>query len=146
LRLCLHAGGGDIRYVFPDRFRELRENDKKDSGVFSRRGGIPMAVVEDNMENMETCKRFCGTCPTYHANRMKESPPHALFCARGKSAVADKAENKGCNCFQCDVFKKKIRIEGRLLLSARDARTEIIFKRILRRETSRYPSSAAGQA
>ena len=65
-----------------------------------------MAVVEDNMENMEICKRFCGTCPTYHANRMKESPPHALFCARGKSAVADKAENKGCNCFQCDVFKK----------------------------------------
>lgn len=65
-----------------------------------------MAVVEDTQENMEICKRFCGTCPTYQANRMKESPPHALFCARGKSAIADKAENKGCNCFQCEVFKK----------------------------------------
>ena len=65
-----------------------------------------MAVVDDNQENLEICRRFCGTCPTFQVNNMKASPPHALFCARGKSAVAGTAENRGCNCFRCDVFKK----------------------------------------
>lgn len=54
-----------------------------------------MAVVEDNAENMEICKNFCGTCPTFRENRLKESPPHALFCARGMSQDAAKAADKG---------------------------------------------------
>jgi hypothetical protein len=44
-----------------------------------------MMVIEDNTENMEICKKFVGTCSTFKENRIKETPPHALFCARGKS-------------------------------------------------------------
>lgn len=65
-----------------------------------------MTIVEDNAENMEICKKFCGTCPTFKENRLKESPPHALFCARGESQDAAKAVDKGCNCFGCEVFTR----------------------------------------
>jgi len=65
-----------------------------------------MPIPEDNTENMEICKKFCGICPSFQANKLKEAPPHALFCARGKSDIAAKAVDKGCNCFNCEVFKK----------------------------------------
>lgn len=56
--------------------------------------------VEDTQENMKICKDFCGICPTFKENKLKESPPHALFCARGKSEIAtDKIVDKGCTCF-----------------------------------------------
>ena len=63
--------------------------------------------VEDNSENMEICKKFCGPCPTFKPNKLNEVEPHALFCARGASVKpAEDIENKGCNCFECGVFKK----------------------------------------
>ncbi|MDE4908742.1 DUF2769 domain-containing protein [Methanogenium marinum] len=31
--------------------------------------------------------------------------PHALFCARGPTKKTD-CVNKGCNCPECEVFKK----------------------------------------
>ena len=71
-----------------------------------------MAKVEDNAENMEICKRFCGPCPTFQENSLNESPPHALFCARGKSEKADEMVQKGCSCPGCEVFTKYNLEEG----------------------------------
>jgi hypothetical protein len=65
-----------------------------------------MVKVDDNAENMEICKKFCGTCPTFKDNQLKEAPPHALFCARGKSAKASTAKMTGCNCPGCGVYTK----------------------------------------
>ncbi len=63
--------------------------------------------VEDTKENMKICKDFCGICPTFKENKLKESPPHALFCARGKSEIpADKIVDKGCTCFGCPIYKR----------------------------------------
>lgn len=65
-----------------------------------------MANVDDNVENMEICRKFCGTCPTYRDNHLKDAPPHALFCARGKSSKASSVKVTGCNCPGCGVFTK----------------------------------------
>jgi hypothetical protein len=65
-----------------------------------------MVKVDDNAENMEICKKFCGTCPTFKANQLNEAPPHVLFCARGKSEKASTVKMTGCNCPACGVFKK----------------------------------------
>ena len=63
--------------------------------------------VDDTPENMEICKRFCGPCPTFKPNDPNEVEPHALFCARGASSKPrEQIEDKGCNCFNCDVFRK----------------------------------------
>ncbi len=61
--------------------------------------------VPDTPENLEICKQYCGTCPTFRENKLMESEPHALFCARGVSAKKD-AVNKGCNCMDCPVAQK----------------------------------------
>ncbi|RLI64825.1 MAG: hypothetical protein DRP02_05505 [Candidatus Gerdarchaeota archaeon] len=37
---------------------------------------------------------------------MKEQLPHALFCARGKSDIAEKIVDKGCTCFICPIYKR----------------------------------------
>ncbi|NHJ46990.1 MAG: DUF2769 domain-containing protein [Asgard group archaeon] len=61
--------------------------------------------VADTPENMEICKKFCGPCPTFQANKLKEVAPHALFCARGASEKkSDDIEQKGCSCFGCPIF------------------------------------------
>ncbi|MHA1836269.1 MAG: DUF2769 domain-containing protein [Candidatus Odinarchaeia archaeon] len=64
-------------------------------------------MVEDSPENMEICKKFCGPCPTFKPNGLNKLEPHALFCARGKSAkpVSEIIDN-GCNCFRCPVYRK----------------------------------------
>ena len=62
--------------------------------------------VDDTPENMEICKQYCGPCPTFKPNKLNEVEPHALFCARGASKKPrDQIEDKGCNCFMCQVFK-----------------------------------------
>jgi len=65
-----------------------------------------MEIVDDNAENMEICKKFCGTCPTFMENQLKEAPPHALFCARGKSEKAATTKKTGCSCPGCGVYTK----------------------------------------
>ncbi|MHA1212786.1 MAG: DUF2769 domain-containing protein [Candidatus Heimdallarchaeota archaeon] len=62
--------------------------------------------VIDNKENMMICKDFCGQCPTFQENKLKEKPPHALFCARGKSEMAEEIVDKGCTCFICPIYKR----------------------------------------
>ena len=64
-----------------------------------------MSKVDDTKENVEICKKNCGTCPTHKANNLSDASPGVLFCARGKS---DKEEitDEGCNCPQCAVFKE----------------------------------------
>ena len=74
-------------------------------GLIARRRLIAVAKVDDNAENMAICRRFCGTCPTFQENRLMDSPPNALFCARGKSERTEAIANRGCNCPDCDVFK-----------------------------------------
>ncbi len=64
-------------------------------------------IVPNTEENMNICKRFCGPCPTFKPNKLNELEPHALFCARGKTTKPlDQVEDKGCNCFKCDLFSK----------------------------------------
>jgi hypothetical protein len=58
-----------------------------------------MSIVDDNQENLETCMKFCGTCPTYPG-----IDGEALFCARGKSSAPQ--TKSGCKCGSCDVRKK----------------------------------------
>jgi len=65
-----------------------------------------MSVVEDNEENLEICKIFCGPCSIFRENKLMEVPPHALLCARGISEKYTGAFEKGYNCFDCDIFKK----------------------------------------
>ncbi len=65
-----------------------------------------MVKVDDNAENLEICKKFCGTCPTFRDNKLKEVPPHALFCARGTSAKAATTKKTGCNCPACGVYTR----------------------------------------
>jgi hypothetical protein len=65
----------------------------------------PMVEIDDNPKNMATCRRYCGTCPTFKKHSLNNYPPHALFCGRGKSAVAGTIVRKDCNCFGCDIFK-----------------------------------------
>jgi hypothetical protein len=63
--------------------------------------------VPDTPENMEICKKFCGPCPTFRPNKLNESPPMALFCARGASTnPKDEIVDYGCNCPGCSVFQK----------------------------------------
>jgi hypothetical protein len=52
--------------------------------------------VEDNQKNEETCKDFCGSCPSYPGTG------EWLFCARGKSPK--KIERNGCLCPACQVY------------------------------------------
>jgi hypothetical protein len=56
-----------------------------------------MAQIPDTTENVETCARYCGTCPT-HSGIQGE----LLFCARGPSR-APKPES-GCNCEHCEIW------------------------------------------
>jgi hypothetical protein len=58
-----------------------------------------MSKVEDNQENVDICKKFCGSCLTYPGVEGE-----VLFCARGKSSV--NPAKKGCNCGVCDVKRK----------------------------------------
>jgi len=52
--------------------------------------------IEDNEKNEETCRDFCGSCPSYPGT------DEWLFCARGKS-VKDISKN-GCLCPSCQVY------------------------------------------
>ena len=65
-----------------------------------------VAEVDDTIGNAETCKKYCGACPTFRNNQLKDSPPHELFCARGKSSIAEKTKTGGCYCPACEVFTK----------------------------------------
>jgi hypothetical protein len=52
------------------------------------------------------CKDYCGTCPTFKENELRKTPPHALFCARGKSEIpSEDLADKGCNCLECPIYK-----------------------------------------
>ena len=65
-----------------------------------------VAPVEDNATNLEICKKYCGSCPTFRKNRLNESTPQFLFCARGKSSAAETAKLTGCYCPACELFTK----------------------------------------
>jgi len=52
--------------------------------------------VEDNEKNEETCKDFCGSCPSYPGS------DEWLFCARGKSLK--EISRNGCLCPSCQVY------------------------------------------
>jgi hypothetical protein len=64
-----------------------------------------MTNVDESVANIEICRRYCGSCPTYAANHLKSGEPGLLFCARGKSGKApDRKE--GCNCPKCGVHTR----------------------------------------
>lgn len=55
--------------------------------------------VENNEENKEICKQYCGTCPSF-----KEEGETLLFCSRGN--FCGNVELKGCKCGMCPVSIK----------------------------------------
>jgi hypothetical protein len=63
-------------------------------------------TVDDTEENMEICKKYCGSCPTFKGNRLSAYPPNALFCARGKSSVSSQVKKINCYCPACEIFTK----------------------------------------
>jgi len=56
-----------------------------------------MSKIPDTRENLETCAKYCGSCPTHSGLE-----GDLLFCARGKSR-APKPES-GCNCGHCPIW------------------------------------------
>ena len=63
--------------------------------------------VPDTEESLIVCRKFCGSCPSFKPNKLNEFEPHVLFCARGKTTILkEQVNNKGCNCFGCDLFSK----------------------------------------
>lgn len=58
-----------------------------------------MRKIDDNKKNLETCKEFCGICPSYP----RHSTSEWLFCARDKSAA--KIKRNGCMCPSCQVYE-----------------------------------------
>jgi hypothetical protein len=69
-------------------------------------------TVEDTVENLQICKKYCGACPTFKGSRLSESPPNTLFCARGKSSVSSPVKTINCFCPACEVFTKNKLIVG----------------------------------
>jgi hypothetical protein len=63
-------------------------------------------TVDDTVETLEICKKYCGACPTFKGNKLSESPPNALFCARGKSSIPSKVKTISCYCPACEIFTK----------------------------------------
>ncbi len=61
--------------------------------------GKTVAEVEDTPENVQVCKRFCGTCPSY-----PKVEGEWLYCARGGSKAS--VERKSCKCPDCEVWVK----------------------------------------
>ncbi|NIO37845.1 DUF2769 domain-containing protein [Candidatus Bathyarchaeota archaeon] len=55
-----------------------------------------MPEVEDNKKNVEICRDFCGSCPSYPGTK------EWLFCSRGRSRR--KIEKGGCLCPSCQVY------------------------------------------
>ncbi|UCE44118.1 MAG: DUF2769 domain-containing protein [Candidatus Bathyarchaeota archaeon] len=55
-----------------------------------------MKEVEDNPQNEETCKDFCGSCPSYPGTE------EWLFCAQDKSQK--EIRRSGCLCPSCQVY------------------------------------------
>ena len=54
---------------------------------------LMMTKVEDNRENIETCRDFCGSCPS------SPGTDEWLFCAKGKSTC--EVNRQGCVCMAC---------------------------------------------
>ena len=66
-----------------------------------------MQNVDASVANLDICGRFCGSCPTYHANHLNTGTPPLLFCGREGSSLLQKAgEKKGCNCPKCGVHTR----------------------------------------
>jgi hypothetical protein len=65
-----------------------------------------MQQIDDNAMNLMICRKFCGTCPTLKKHKLNAYPPNALFCTRGKSAIAGSVVRGECNCFECDIFRQ----------------------------------------
>lgn len=57
--------------------------------------------IEMSVENLNVCKDYCGSCPSYPGVKGE-----ALFCATGASARAATVERKGCNCMICPLYEK----------------------------------------
>ena len=63
-------------------------------------------VVEGSEENLRTCSKYCGACPTYKRNILGRYQPSALFCSHGVSAAPSKIKTMGCFCPACELFTK----------------------------------------
>jgi hypothetical protein len=65
-----------------------------------------MTNVDESVANLDICRRFCGSCPTYAANQLKTGTPALLFCGRGGSGKAAGGTMEGCNCKKCGVHTR----------------------------------------
>ncbi|MEA1910058.1 MAG: adenylate/guanylate cyclase domain-containing protein [Spirochaetota bacterium] len=63
------------------------------------KSGLVHPNIDMNLENLLTCMKYCGTCPSYPGNKME-----ALFCASGEST--NKIEENGCNCVSCPLYEQ----------------------------------------
>ncbi|MDA3941899.1 MAG: DUF2769 domain-containing protein [Spirochaetia bacterium] len=63
------------------------------------KSGISHPSIEMNLDNLLTCMKYCGTCPSYTGNKME-----ALFCASGESS--NTIVKNGCNCVSCPLYKQ----------------------------------------
>ena len=65
-----------------------------------------MTLIDESVANLDICGRFCGSCPTYAANNLKNGEPKLLFCARGKYGKTGEMKTEGCNCPKCGVHSR----------------------------------------
>jgi len=72
-------------------------------------------VVEDTEANRETCRKYCGSCPTFKHNSLEKSQPDLLFCACGMSSSPSRKE-QNCYCPACELFAKHSLVIGHFCL------------------------------
>ena len=65
-----------------------------------------MADQEEPRNNKQICRQYCPNCPTFQENNLKFAATRECHCVQGKSEIADYSKGAGCNCFQCEVFKR----------------------------------------
>ncbi|MDD1698372.1 MAG: DUF2769 domain-containing protein [Methanoregula sp.] len=58
--------------------------------------------VADTEDNLKKC--ICEICPTCRNNRLRDFPPWALFCARGRSKSQSPVKATNCYCLACELF------------------------------------------
>jgi len=62
--------------------------------------------VDISPGNIDTCRRFCGTCPTYLENKLGSGDPSILFCGQGGSGKKESIKKFTCKCPVCGVHKR----------------------------------------
>ena len=66
-----------------------------------------MTGPEEIKSNRQICRMHCPVCTTFLENNLKFAATRDLYCAHGRSEIAEYSKESGCNCFECEVFTRE---------------------------------------